>query len=139
MESKMINLTKSIRCQMIINAKCAAVLLIALSLSGCFLLFGPVEPIFWTVSVSPADPGVNDDIDVTVGVIRSGVRVDYSWHGSDGFNGSGSKTTDRRGKITFTIPAAGIPVDQTINISVPSWGARFTQSFTHTASGGDQG
>ena len=135
----MINVTKSTHRQISINAKCATVLLLALSLSGCFLLFGPVEPIFWTVSTSPATPGVNDDIDVTIDVIRSGVEVEYSWNGSDGASGSGSKTTDRRGQITFTIPAAGIPVSQTINISVPSWGARFTQSFTHTESAGGEG
>lgn len=135
----MINITKLTRRQIITGVQCAAVFVIALSLSGCFFLFGPVEPIFWTVSVSPAVPGVNDDIDITIGVIRSGVEVDYFWSGSDDVSGSGSKTTDRRGRITFTIPAAGIPVDQTVVINVPSWGPRFTQSFTHTSSGGGQG
>jgi hypothetical protein len=132
----MIKVIKLTRRQIIITGQCAAVLLLGLSLSGCFLLFGPVEPIFWTVSVSPATPGVNDTLEVTVSVIRSGVDVEYSWNGSDGARGDGSETTDRRGRMTFSIPPAGIPVDQSINISVPSWGARFTQSFTHTAGAG---
>lgn len=76
------------------------------------------------------DPGQSVEMTVTLTSSESGVAVEYSISGTDGYQNSGTANTDGEGKIRFTIPGGAGGIVDTINIKVPSKSLEGSTSYT---------
>jgi hypothetical protein len=76
------------------------------------------------VSANPPDPGPQQDVVMTIGLIpaKAGIDITYSMTGSDGYSKSDTVPTDENGQISFTIPGGAEGVTDSISVSVPSEG-----------------
>ena len=74
------------------------------------------------VIADPHDPAPGQSVSMTVRLTpaQAGVEISYEVHGTDGYNASGTKTTDANGEIAFSIPGGATGVRDTIKVMVPS-------------------
>ena len=84
------------------------------------------------VSANPPDPGPNESVTMTIGIIpaKAGVEITYSMSGTDGYSLSGTVATDANGEISFVIAGGAEGVIDTINVSVPSEGLEGSVQYT---------
>lgn len=84
------------------------------------------------VEANPHDPAPGESVTMTISLIpaESGVDVEYSVSGTDGYSDSGSAQTDAQGQIQFNIPGGAGGIADTINITVPSKGLEGSTSYT---------
>ncbi|WP_045211593.1 hypothetical protein [Desulfonatronovibrio magnus] len=92
----------------------------------------PVDPQTWSSWHVPSNPVAGQDVTVYVRVNSLGVKVDYSWQGTDGWSGSGTEISDNSGQISFVIEGADPGVTDTVTVSVPAWGPSYTKTWTYT-------
>lgn len=102
------------------------------SSSGSSSPSDPQSPQTWNSWHQPTSPSAGEDVTVYAQVNSPGVDVRYTWSGTDGASGSGTRTSDSSGRISFTIPGASSGVTDTVTISVPDWGPSYTKTWTYT-------
>lgn len=84
------------------------------------------------LEANPHDPAPGESVEMIIQIFPAdeGIALDFSVSGTDGYEKSGSLTTNNEGKASFTIPGGGSGVVDTINVKVPSRNDEGSTSYT---------